>query len=135
MRFCCMPGRTNLRQLQLPFFAENIHPVQSGVTQTYPTYFRFGSSPAVVTQSSRRANACDVLTMCLRQEITHAVVNLHYTNIYANYFKCLGSNKLLSFGLLEPDKKPVVLSGQIATGDSNKKNKPKAILDQAAQWS
>lgn len=61
------------------------------------------------------------------------MVNLHYTNIYAKYFKCLGSNKLLSFSLLEPDKKPVVLSGQIATGDANMKNKPKVILDQDAQ--
>lgn len=129
-----MAGRTNLRQLQLQIFAENAYPVQSGGTQTYPSYFRVGSGPAVVTQSSRQANSCYMLSLCLRQEITHAVVNLRYTNIYANYFKCLGGNKLLSFGLLEPDEQPVVLSGQIAGADANKKNKPKALLSHAAQW-
>ena len=62
------------------------------------------------------------------------MVILRYTNIYANYFKCLGGNKLLLFGLLEPDEQPVVLSGEIAGADANKKNKPKALLAHAAQW-
>lgn len=75
-----------------------------------------------------------MLSLCLRWEITHAVVNLHYTNIYANYFKCLGNNKLLSFGLLETDEQPVLSSGYITGADTNKKNKANALLAHAAQW-
>lgn len=56
------------------------------------------------------------------------MVNLHYTNIYANYFKCLGSKELLTFGGIEPDEQPVVLSGEIAGADVKQKNTPKALL-------
>lgn len=61
------------------------------------------------------------------------MVNLHDTNIYANYFKCLGGKKLLMFGVIEPDEWPFVLSGELAGADAKKKNTPKALLGHAAQ--
>lgn len=63
------------------------------------------------------------------------MVNLRYTNIYANYFKCLGSKKLLTFGVIEPDgvTEPVVLSGEIAGADAKNINTPKALLAHATQ--